>query len=1084
VGKEKMKKEMLSIFLLVTLFLVSVFPMITFSGAAHSHSGFVVFGTHSSVETTGQAAFAPQIKAQIPQTFFENGLDTRLSVISQPHFEAKSKQGFGEDLGPSDFAYVGNDSVELITGLNVMSPNTYSELSNLIISDGGKLVNTISMGGKVNAVVADIHHVNMSAFVSEVEVAGLSRYVEPNIRFKADFVPNDPDWTKQWGPRTIQADYAWNTTRGNASILVAVIDTGIDWHHPDLAANYVPLGYDWVNNDTDPADDAGHGTHCAGIIAAVLDNNIGIAGLAQIRIRAEKAIDQNGFGYEDNLANAIVHAVDQGANILSLSWGGPDSALIHDAINYAYSHGALVIAAAGNDATECKHYPAAYENVMAVTATNESDKPAYFTSFGDWVEVAAPGVDIYSTMPTYPVTLNLYGYDLNYGYLSGTSMACPQVAGVAALIWSRFPNITRDQVRAQLRYTADDLGDPGFDEYYGYGRVNARKAVEQVIPEHDVAILNWQSPFVLKTFSSATINGTLLNFGTNNENHITVQLLVNETVVDSESISQLASGASTTLSLTWSPLTEGKYNVTLYVAPVEGERFMENNFLSEYVTVRSSEIVMVPGDFLTIQKAINEVDPGYTIQVASGIYRERLVIDRSIALIGENRDSTVIDGKGIASVITVNSEQGNVSVNGFTVQNSGQDGIGIVLECSNNNISENVLTNDGWGIVLWGSTGNIIVGNTISGSSRDGMYLESSGGNLVRSNRLINNVWNLDVRGSNLSDYVQDIDTSNTVNEKPVYYWVNEHDRTVPLNAGYVAAVNSTRIDVKDLNLTNNGEGVLFEHTTDSTIANVLVSGNAAGISLEDSSGNFISGSTATYNIVNIWLYSHSNSNIVKDNKAAGGMGGIWVEEESNDNIIENNTVSENAYLVGVGMMLDFSSDDNIIVYNEVRSNKVGVEMAGSPCKNNTLYRNNFVNNAMQVTLCGFHVNVWDGGYPSGGNYWSDYKGEDFCTGFYQNETGSDGIGDTPYTIDANNIDRFPYLIEVKGPYILGDLNHDGRIDGKDLGAVAQAFASYGPDFLYSGSQPHPRWDPNADMNDDNKVDGKDLGIVASRFGK
>jgi thermitase len=477
-GKEKMRKEMLSIFLQVTLFLVSVFPMITFSGAAHSHSGFVVFGTQSSAETTAQAALAPQIKAQTPQTFFENGLDTRLSVISQPHFEAEPKHGFGKDLGPSDFAYVGNGSVELITGLNVMRPDTYSKLSELIISDGGKLVNTISMGGKVNAVVADIPHVNMSIFVSEVEVAGLTRYVEPNISFKTDFVPNDPDWTKQWGPRMIQADLAWNTTRGNASILVAVIDTGIDWHHPDLAANYVPLGYDWVNNDTDPADDFGHGTHCAGIIAAVLNNNIGIAGLAQIRIMAEKAIDQNGFGHEDDLANAIVHAVDQGANILSLSWGGPDSALIHDAINYAYSHGALVIAAAGNDATECKHYPAAYENVMSVTATNETDKPAYFTSFGDWVEVAAPGVDTYSTMPTYPVTLNLYGCDLNYGYLSGTSMACPQVAGVAALIWSRFPNITRDQVRAQLRYTADDLGDPGFDEYYGYGRVNARKAVE------------------------------------------------------------------------------------------------------------------------------------------------------------------------------------------------------------------------------------------------------------------------------------------------------------------------------------------------------------------------------------------------------------------------------------------------------------------------------------------------------------------------------------------------------------------------------------------------------------------------------
>ncbi len=528
----------------------------------------------------------------------ENGLGTRSMDVFQLLFEASGRRDFDNEVKWDDFACVGNESAELVIGLSYMRPNGYSELVDLILSSGGELVNTVSMDGKISAVVTDVPLVAVSTVISEVEIAGLSRYIEPNVRFEIDFVPNDPDWPKQWGLVKIEADYAWNTTIGDPSVLVAVIDTGIDWNHPDLAANYVPVGYDWINNDPDPMDDHGHGTHCAGIIAAVLNNNIGVAGLAQVRIMAEKGLGPEG-GWADGLAKAIVHAVDQGADVLSCSWGSyAKSTILHDALKYAYNRGVLVIGAVGNDATDIKHYPAAYDEVVAVTATDESDKPAEFTNFGDWVEVAAPGVDVYSTW-----------WDDIYMYASGTSMSAPHVAGVAALIWSQFPSMTRDQVRFQLRSTADDL-DHGFDEYYGYGRVNARRAVEQAPPDHDVLILSWEKPRYVNLGSQATLNTTILNMGTSDESDITVQLLVNGSVVDSKIVSFLMSGASTSVSCSWSPTIEGVHNVTSYVVPLIGEIIVNNNVLSTQVTVRVPQVIRVPDDYDTIQKAVNAAFDG------------------------------------------------------------------------------------------------------------------------------------------------------------------------------------------------------------------------------------------------------------------------------------------------------------------------------------------------------------------------------------------------------------------------------------------------------------------------------------------
>jgi thermitase len=422
-----------------------------------------------------------------------------------------------------DFTYVKENVTELVVGVNGAKPNGYAELIDLVVKSNGEIVNVVSIRGEIIACVVKIPFEVVSSFRKQVQASGLSRYIEPNLKFQAQLVPNDPFWSFQWGPQRIEADYAWDTTIGDPSVVVAVVDSGIDYDHPDLDDNYIALGYDWVNDDNFPMDDNGHGSHVAGIIAAELDNGIGIAGIANVSIMAEKALDEWGFGKSGNLSNAIIHAVDQGANIICMSWGTYfHSELIYEAISYASDEGVLLVAAAGNEATSAKLYPAAYNEVIAVTATGQSDAPAGFTNYGEWVELAAPGVDIYSTF-----------WDDLYRYMSGTSMSAPHVAGVAALIWSQFPDKTSDWVRARLRYTADDLGDPGFDEYYGYGRVNARRAVQQALAEHDLLVLNWERPPYVEPGGSAAINGIILNFGIENENNVLVELLADGIVVDS-----------------------------------------------------------------------------------------------------------------------------------------------------------------------------------------------------------------------------------------------------------------------------------------------------------------------------------------------------------------------------------------------------------------------------------------------------------------------------------------------------------------------------------------------------------------------
>jgi len=491
----------------------------------------------------------------------------------QSALENFNRQGFGANEW-GVLSDVEGNKTRLIVGIDNEKPGSFAEIKALVVRHRATIVSTVSIRGAPIAVVVELSITSVSDFIEDLRTNELASYVEPNMKVQAQLVPNDPYWSLQWGPQKIEADWAWNTTVGNSSILVAVVDTGIAYSHPDIIANYVPLGYDWVNMDSNPWDDHGHGTHCAGIIAAAQNNGVGIAGLAQVHVMAEKVLNADGQGYSDWVAEGIIHATDMGAKIISMSFGGyEDSEVMHEAINYAYNAGVLLVAAAGNEGTNVRLYPAAYDEVIAVAATDQYDNPAWFSNWGDWIELAAPGVDILSTVP--------WGYES----WSGTSMATPHVSGVAALAWSHFSDRKRDWIRLWLQRTADDLGKVGFDIDYGYGRINARRAIEMAAQTRDLIVYEWETPPYVKPNSTAVVNATVLNFGFNNEANIPIQLLANSTLIASETILFLNSGSTTAISLIWSPTVEGTYNLTLFIVPVDNETDLNNNFVWRYIDV-------------------------------------------------------------------------------------------------------------------------------------------------------------------------------------------------------------------------------------------------------------------------------------------------------------------------------------------------------------------------------------------------------------------------------------------------------------------------------------------------------------------
>jgi subtilisin family serine protease len=312
---------------------------------------------------------------------------------------------------------------------------------------------------------------------------------EPDFLFyKTAITPDDTLYTRyQWNLRHIGANMGWQQTTGSSNVIIAVVDTGVDLTHPDLADKIVP-GYDIHNDDADPSDDEGHGTHVASIAAASSNNGQGIAGLSWgARIMPVKVLDANGSGKSSNVASGIIWAVDNGAQVINLSLGSSNySTAVQNAVTYAHSRGVLVVAAAGNHYKKGNPttYPAAYTNVLAVAATNDSDGHASYSSSGSYVDVAAPGGDPAGSNDgnhrNWIPGAYWRGSGISYAWLSGTSQAAPHVAGLAALLLALDPNLTPDQLHQIIISTAVDVQDPGWDEFSGHGRIDVAAALAAV----------------------------------------------------------------------------------------------------------------------------------------------------------------------------------------------------------------------------------------------------------------------------------------------------------------------------------------------------------------------------------------------------------------------------------------------------------------------------------------------------------------------------------------------------------------------------------------------------------------------------
>lgn len=286
---------------------------------------------------------------------------------------------------------------------------------------------------------------------------------------------NDPRTGDQYSLDRMKVRDAWSRSKG-ASNVIAVLDTGIQYTHPDLQGRIV-AGWDFVNNDNDPRDDNRHGTWVSGIIAANSNNGVGIAGISWTdKIMPVKIMNAGGSGYTSDLALGIRWAADHGASIINMSVGGfPADTAVRSAVDYAWSKNIVLVGAAGNNGTEELFYPASFPNVISVSATQVDDEFTHWSSYGQAVDVSAPG-DAVLTTDCGGCSMSSAGSP-GYAQISGTSFASPNVAGVVALIRARYPTWTAQQVVDRLYATVDDRGYAGWDNRYGRGRVNAYRAL-------------------------------------------------------------------------------------------------------------------------------------------------------------------------------------------------------------------------------------------------------------------------------------------------------------------------------------------------------------------------------------------------------------------------------------------------------------------------------------------------------------------------------------------------------------------------------------------------------------------------------
>ena len=342
-----------------------------------------------------------------------------------------------------------------------------STIAYLLAATGAKVHHKID---GINVVVLEVPEAAVDAVSQALQRSGRFTFVERDFIAHAAAIPNDPDFLSEWHLAKIQAPSAWSITTGSSGVPIAVIDSGADGAHPDLAAKLIP-GWNFLTGTSNTADtgcSGGHGTAVAGAAAADTNNLTGVAGVGWANtIMPLVVLDGSCSATYSNMASALNYAADHGVRIINISLGGTTaSSTLQSAVNYAWSKGAVVFAAAGNSSNSTPIYPAACNYALAISATEPADTLASFSNYGSWISLSAPGDNILTTEK-----------GGGYWYCWGTSLATPVAAGVGALALSANPSLTASALVTLLEKNSDDLGSAGWDEYFGWGRVNAYKAV-------------------------------------------------------------------------------------------------------------------------------------------------------------------------------------------------------------------------------------------------------------------------------------------------------------------------------------------------------------------------------------------------------------------------------------------------------------------------------------------------------------------------------------------------------------------------------------------------------------------------------
>jgi subtilisin family serine protease len=431
-------------------------------------------------------------------------------------------------------------------------------------ANGALAVGQIS---KINVLILQVPEQAADRVAAALQKSGQFTFIEKDFIARANATPNDPYFSSQWHLSQIAAPSAWDISTGLSSITVAVIDSGAQPDHPDLASKLV-AGWNFLTGTSNTSDVLSHGTGTAGTIAAASNNGTGVAGVAWANpIMPLVAVDSTGYASYSNIANAITYAADHGVRVINISISGSSSSsALQNAVNYAWNKGSVVVAAAGNSSSSSPNYPAACDNVVSVSATDSNDSLASFSNYGSWIDLAAPGVSV-TTLTT----------GSGYSSRSGTSFSAPIVAGVAALVLSVKPTLSASSLVSLLEQNADNVGS---STYFGYGRVNAYRAVSAARGAISV-------PAPVVSISSPG-NGTTISGAVSVSGTATTSLTVSNVqfFVDNQ---QVATGSTSAFSFQWNSATFANGSHTLMVNAYDSS----GNMGSSSISVNVNNVVAI-----------------------------------------------------------------------------------------------------------------------------------------------------------------------------------------------------------------------------------------------------------------------------------------------------------------------------------------------------------------------------------------------------------------------------------------------------------------------------------------------------------